>query len=176
MKRKWRRLDEPGLELFELTPTAEGYYAASSIVHAGKNAFALRYLWHLDRKWRTRRLSLFLAGSLEREMTIERDSGHWIVDGHLRSELDQCEEIDLSATPFCNTLAIKRLGGAGELVTLYVDLPALSLSASRQRYEQLELARWRYIDLGVAKGFEARIDVDRDDFVSSYEQLFEAIK
>ena len=49
------------------------------------------------------------------------------------------------------------------------------LSPSRQRYEVLEAYRWRYIDLGVANGFEAGLKVDQDGFVIDYEGLFEAL-
>ena len=81
----------------------------------------------------------------------------------------------MSATPFCNSLAMRLLKGSGELTALYVNLPSLQLLPSRQRYEALEGYRWRYVDLGVANGFEARLKVDQDGFVIDYDGLFEAL-
>ncbi|WP_163265030.1 putative glycolipid-binding domain-containing protein [Chelativorans alearense] len=175
MKRKWRRLDEPGLEAFHIAPDADGFRAVSTVVHAGGAAFGLSYVWLLDASWRTRRLDLRLSSPTPREMTIRRSPGGWSVNGQARPDLAACDEIDLSATPFCNTLAMRLLQGPGELTALYVDLPSLQLSPSRQRYATLGGNRWRYIDLGVAKGFEADMRVDEDGLIVDYEGLFETI-
>lgn len=175
MKRIWRRLDEPGLEVFQLESNPDGFRALSTIVHAGADAFGMSYVWRLDRNLRTRHLDLNLTSPAERKMTIERLSGGWRVDGQDRPDLAGCDEIDLSATPFCNTLAMRLLEGSGELTVLYVDLPSMQLQPSRQRYTAFGGSRWRYFDLGVAAGFEADLKVDDDGFVVEYEGLFEAI-
>ena len=137
---------------------------------------ALTYDWLLDQDWRTRQLELRVSSPIEREtMKIQRTPDGWLVDGRERRDLSSCDEIDLSATPFCNSLAMRRLQGSGELTALYVNVPSLQLSPSRQRYEALEAYRWRYIDLGVAEGFEAELKIDQDGFVIDYEGLFEAL-
>lgn len=175
MMRKWRRLDEPGLEVFWITPEDNGFRAISTVVHAGAEAFGASYVWLLNRNWRTRQLDLRLFGPTARDMTIQRAPGGWLIDGREEPDLAACEEIDLSATPFCNSLAIRLLKGPGELTALYVDLPSLRLLPSRQRYEVLGEDRWRYVDLGVAQGFEADLKIDRDGLVIDYEGLFEAL-
>lgn len=174
--RKWQRLDEPGLEVWCFQPDTEGYLAISSVVHAGADPFGLSYVWQLDRDWRTHRLELLLSSPSIQALTIERFDNGWIVNGQQRPDLAQCDEIDLSATPFCNTLAMRLLKGSGELTTLYVDLPSLQLMPSRQRYTALGGSRWRYTDLGIAKGFEADLDVDEHDVVIRYEGLFDIIE
>jgi len=175
MERKWRRLDEPGLEVFRITPEHDGLRAVSTVVHAGAEAFGISYVWLLDREWRTRRLDLRLSSPAQREMTIERAPEGWLIDGREHPELAVCDEIDLSGTPFCNSLAMRLLKGKGELTALYVNLPSLQFLPSRQRYEVSSGNRWRYIDLGVAKGFEADLEIDADGLISRYEGLFEAI-
>ncbi|NZA26465.1 putative glycolipid-binding domain-containing protein [Luteimonas sp. SJ-92] len=174
--RKWRRLDEPGLEVLHVRLEPDGILACSTVVHAGAEAFGMSYLWRLDRDWRTRRLELRLSGPSAETLRIERCDGSWQVNGRRRPDLAECEEIDLSATPFCNTLALRRLRGTGELTTLYVDLPSLQLSPSRQRYTALGGNRWKYTDLGIAKGFEANLDVDDEGLILAYEGLFETLE
>jgi hypothetical protein len=173
--RKWRRLDEPGLEVFQVMPDADGFRAISTVVHAGAEAFGATYVWLLDRNWRTRQLNLRLSSPTLQEMRIQRAPDGWLIDGRREPDLAVCDEIDLSATPFCNSLAIRLLKGSGELTALYVILPSFELLPSRQRYEALGKARWRYIDLGAAKGFEADLKIDHDDLVIDYEGLFEAL-
>lgn len=175
MKRIWRRRDEPGLEVFQLRSDTDGFCAFSTIVHAGEVAFGMSYVWHLDRNLRTRRLDLRLTSPTLQPMIIERHSGGWRVDGKDRSDLAGCDEIDLSATPFCNTLAMRLLEGSGELTALYVDMPSMQLQPSRQRYTAFGANRWRYFDLGVVEGFEADLKVDHSGFVIEYEGLFETI-
>jgi uncharacterized protein len=175
--RRWRRLDEPGLELLCLQEVADGLEVRSWVVHAGKAPFALRYVWKLDPAWSTRSVRLDSSVDLDRTCVLERDGpASWRVQGKPRPDLDGCAEIDVSATPFCNALAVRHLRQrSGELTTAYVDAPALSVTPSRQRYEALGGDRWRYVDLGVAAGFEATIELDADGLVSRYQGLFEAL-
>lgn len=176
MTRIWRRIDEPGLEVFHLLPDADGFSALSALVHAGGDPFGMSYIWRLDRDMRTRSLELRLNSPTVREMRIERLANGWRVDGKDRPDLAGCDEVDLSATPFCNTLAMLLLKGSGEMTALYVDLPAMQVQPSRQRYQALGDNRWRFFDLGAAKGFEADIDVDDRGLVLGYESLFETLQ
>ncbi len=175
--RKWRRIDEPGLELMVLSRSAQGLSVVSTLVHAGAESFGLRYRWDLDSNWRTRKLQLDAINAREKSLMIERTGdATWRVDGKPRPDLAGCVEVDVSATPFCNGLAIRRMGEAdGELTALFVDAPALSVEPSLQRYERLGPRAWQYIDKGVSAGFTARLDLDAEGLVANYEHLFEAI-
>jgi uncharacterized protein len=62
------------------------------------------------------------------------------------------------------------------LTTLYVAFPELSATPSRQRYDKLGSGVFRYVDLGLFNGFEARLTVDDDGLVRTYESLFERIE
>jgi uncharacterized protein len=177
MIRRWRRLDEAGLEVLSLQVRGDAIEARSWIVHAGETPFALHYSWTLDTSWSTRTLRLESHAAGDRVLLIERTGAKsWRLDGQSRPDLDGCAELDVSATPFCNSLAIRRLGErAGELTTAYVDVPQLSVAPSRQRYESVAPGRWRYVDLGVDAGFEALLELDEAGLVSRYEGLFEAL-
>lgn len=172
---RWRRIDEPGIELCRISSSSDGIVARSQIVHAGAQPFGLRYVWELDPAWRTRRVTIELPDGPHR-LTIERsESASWRIDGVRRPDLDGCAEVDLSVTPFCNALALRRLGDRpGELTALYVAAPGLKLAPSRQRYERRD-GQWWYVDLGAARGFEAELRFDTDGMVENYQGLFEAI-
>jgi uncharacterized protein len=173
--RRWRRLDEPGLEIFRLVQDAAGYRAASIVTFAGKQSFALRYDWSIDSAWQTRAVRMEVMGEGgDRSLEITRSGpASWRVNGEARADLEGCDEVDLSATPFCNSLAIPRIRGAtGELTTLYIDAPELSITPARQRYEQLAERRWRFTFLPT--GFVAEIQFDEHNLVRHYEGLAEA--
>lgn len=174
----WRRLDRPGLELLWLSDEPSGPLARSNVVDGGNVPYAVGYEWALDPSWRTRYLKVQLAQQVTRSMVIERiGETTWQVNGEARPDLEGCMEIDLSTTPFCNTLALRRFGpppgGPGALVALYVSFPDLTCRPSRQKYERLDERRFRYVDLGAFRGFTAEIVVDQDGLVETYEGLFE---
>lgn len=174
--RRWRRIDEPGLELMTLSRSRSGLSVRSTLIHAGEESYGLRYRWELDPSWRTRTLRLERTDAVEKPLVIERTGDtDWRVDGEARPDLAGCHEVDMSATPFCNGLAIRRMKEAdGELLALFVDAPALTCQPSRQRYEPLGPRTWRYVDKGVSDGFTARLDLDKEGLVAKYEHLFEA--
>ncbi|MDQ8727321.1 putative glycolipid-binding domain-containing protein [Bradyrhizobium sp. LHD-71] len=175
--RRWRRLDEPGLELMHLSKTADGVQVTSDLIHAGADPFGLRYSWSLDGSWRTKSLRISLRRE-GRDFTcdVERTgASSWSVDGQPRPDLSGCIELDLSATPFCNSLAIRHLGATGELVVGFIQLPGLSITPSLQRYEAMGPNQWRFVDLGASKGFTAILTLDSENLVQRYEGLFEEI-
>jgi uncharacterized protein len=177
MFRRWRRIDQPGLELARIDIEKHGVAVSSTLVDAGERPFSLRYIWTLDTSWRTRTLRIEHMDGDDRWLTIERASdASWRVDRQPAPHLDGCVELDLSATPFCNTLAIRRLGNDdGELTAAYISADDMSVTSSRQRYEKINGHTWRYTDLGVAHGFTAALEFDKDGLVARYEGLFEAL-
>ena len=116
MFRRWRRIDQPGLELAQIDSRSTASPSSSTLVDGGDAPFSLRYIWTLDTDWRTRKLRIEHMNGDDRWLTIERAGpAAWRIDNRPAPHLDGCAELDLSATPFCNTLAIRRLGGDGEL-------------------------------------------------------------
>ena len=177
MLRRWKRIDFPGFETLALDEDADGVRARSVIIDNSDAPLGLYIDWRLDRTWASRsvRLTLLRDGRV-RELAIARTgAASWRVDGQPRPDLDGCAEVDISATPFCNGLALRRLGQApGELTALYVLASELTVQPSRQRYERAG-QNWRYVDLGVAKGFTAILRFDEQLIVREYEGLFEAL-
>lgn len=177
---RWRGVSEPTLELLSLRFENNRFRARSWVVGAGAEPLVVSYDCVLDGTWRTRSVSICSHLPDVRTTVVERVAETmWRVDGVHRSDLDGCVEVDLSITPFSNTLALLRLGpppgGSGELQALYVSFPEMACVPSRQRYERLGPSTFRYVDLGVHRGFEASLTVDSEGFVRSYEGLFERI-
>jgi hypothetical protein len=91
-------------------------------------------------------------------------------------------EVDVSATPFTNSLPARRLElAAGESVTLQVaqvDASSLGLQAVSQRYSCLQRdsegpSRWRYENL--VTGFSADLELDPDGIVVDYPGEFHRV-
>jgi hypothetical protein len=174
----WRRLDMVGLELLALRRDADALHVESTVICGWDGGYRLDHAWTLTPDWRA--LSLRVArwdASGRRALLLERDRDAWRVDGARRADLDGAEEPDVSDTPFCNTLPLRRTpeGGVLTLDTAWVNGADLTVARSRQRYEHRGPGLYRYIDLGTAAGFEADLRVDADRLVDHYEHLFERI-
>jgi hypothetical protein len=172
----WRRTDVEGLERLELTTGPGGVTASGTIVCLEDGGFRLDHTWSLDADWRALHVRVVVRGPrAEGALRLDRAGDGWLVDGVPRLDLDGAQEPDLSVTPFCNSLPIRRMR-AGESLTLdtaFIDGPALTIARSRQRYEPLGPGRVRYVDLGLSQGFEAELTLDDAGLVVRYEHLFE---
>ena len=92
--------------------------------------------------------------------------------------LDGAIDVDIMATPFTNTLPIRRLDLAerqsADIQVAYVSVPDLTLSLARQRYTCLSAgALYRFDSL--ESGFSRDIGIDRDGLVTEYPGLFRRI-
>ena len=142
-----------------------------------------RYQIRVDTRWIVREADIDIWGPDHRRLALRSDGkGGWSDgDGNPLPELDGCIDIDLTATPFTNTLPIRRLGlGPGdtaEIKVVYIRVPELVTGAVMQRYTCLEQgatgARYRYE--GLATGFRAEIDVDESGIVLDYPDIFRRI-
>jgi uncharacterized protein len=176
----WRRLDMIGLELLALRAGAKGVGVESSVICATNGGFRLDHVWQLTPDWRA--LSLRVErwdANGRRTLTLDRDGDGWRVDGARRPDLDGADDPDVSVTPFCNTLVMRRVpavtGASLTVDTAYVNGDDLTVVRSRQRYDYKAPGLFRYIDLGVAAGFEADLRVDKEGIVQHYEHLFERV-
>jgi hypothetical protein len=111
--------------------------------------------------------------------------GSWTTEsGRTIPSLKGCLDVDLSATPFTNTLPIRRLalqpGTSATLSVVYIAVPQMRVQATQQRYTCLELTssggRCRYESLtnGVSS-FTVELPVDQDGLVSDYPGLFRRV-
>jgi hypothetical protein len=180
----WTPWSEPGLEHMRLLQQ-EGTILADSIIVGVNNRmpFRLHYEMICDSDWNVKELGLTLLSGNRKSIKILTDGqGHWSTGtGDPIPSLDGCKDVDISATPFTNTLPIRRLklrpGQAVELLVAYVLIPEMELFPDRQRYTCLELNNsgglYKYESL--ESDFSAELSVDRDGLVIDYPGLFKSI-
>lgn len=172
---RWRSLDDASREHFSLVETSAKIIARGAVAARGHGLF---YELECDAAWGVRALDV--ADTAGRRLGLRRSpAGEWRdAAGVPLARLAGCVDIDLSATPFTNTLPLRRLGllAAGapvELSMAYVDAATLEATADRQRYTPLSARSFRYE--AIDGDFTAEVVVDADGLVLSYPPLFERL-
>jgi len=133
----WTPLQQAGLEHLHLIENETGASADGLVLGIERAIpFRLHYQIRMDSTWHVRECHL----QAEKSLHLYADGqGHWTDDtGTALPELDGCLDIDISRTPFTNTLPIRRLGlAAGEqakILVVYITAPDLSIRPFPQRY------------------------------------------
>ena len=182
MKRQvmWTRLDAPGMEHLTLA-VGQDKALADGIVLTVENdsALRLRYRIECDSHWRLRRVEISFSDDSPRlGLTANGDGGWFDESGSAVPRLDGCVDLDITATPFSNTLPIRRLelkpGESADIRVAYVTVPDLQVMPDDQRYTCLERSAdggtYRFEQLST--GFKATLQVDADGLVEEYPELF----
>ena len=183
----WSPWTGPGLEHLHLRQQQEDIVADSLILGVEEQRpFRVRYEIHCDPQWRLRAVHLNVPGGSSQSLHLFTDGeGVWTTESEETiPSLEGCLDVDISATPFTNTLPIRRLalqpGSSAILNMVYIAIPQMQLKVAEQRYTCLEVTasggRYRYESLanGVS-WFTAELAVDADGLVLDYPRLFRRV-
>jgi hypothetical protein len=176
----WTPWDEPGLEHLHLTSAPGGIVADALVVAvAGGTPFRARYTVRCDDGWRVREVRVaLLDGAMPPLALLSDGAGHWTtIDGAPLPALDRCIDVDITATPFTNTLPIRRLdlpiGASRDLDMAYIRVPELRVEPDPQRYTRLGDRLYRYESRD--SDFTAELPLDPDGLVLDYPGIFRRV-
>ena len=176
---RWSDWSGNGSEHLVLRQELDSVVAEAVLVSAGNRAYAVRYRIICDGAWRVRDAEIRVVGD-ERLLRLTSDgAGHWFDKvANALPHLDGAIDVDLSISPFTNTLPIRRLGlqpgQSAEILAAYIRAPELSVATDPQRYTCLEAGkRYRYESLD--SDFVREIEIDDDGLVLTYPGLFRRV-
>jgi len=173
---RWESEEGEGIEHLAFDVSG-GVIRAESVVVGQRygKAYGLHYTIRCDEQWRVTYAAFRVMGGAS--LAIHGDGrGHWRnSDGRILDAIEGCIDLDLAASPFTNTLPIRRLGlKRGErrpIQVAYVAAPELLPVRVEQAYVCIEPDReYRYE--GVFRNFTANLRVDEDGLVIDYPTLF----
>ncbi|GAB3494145.1 putative glycolipid-binding domain-containing protein [Spirosoma knui] len=176
----WQAIDWIGLEQFTFTPKADVFVGAGQLIGLYENnPYSIYHQVQIDTQWRVRELIIKMPDWDEAGIHLFTDGdGHWQDPlGMLLPELTGCLDVDITLTPFTNTLPIKRLkllpGQSQRIDVVYVQLPEGRINRVEQIYTRLNADRYRFQQ--PALEFSADIQVDPAGFVVDYPDLFRRV-
>src|SRR5687767_7177721 len=141
----WSNQAAAGLEHFYLRRGNDEITADGIVIGVEENAaFRIRYTISCDLKWQVRKVVVKSLDENEQTISLLSDGlGNWTNEsGNPVPELKGCVDVDITATPFTNTLPIRRLGlisgESAEIKVVYFTIPEMQVSVEPQRYTCLE--------------------------------------
>jgi uncharacterized protein len=140
----WKPWTNPGVEHLSLQIASDGIGASGHLIQSIRgNSIAASYLLTYDERWRFRRLWLKVDNHGQRSLELHRDiRGHWYLDGRLREDLGDCQQVMLSASPFTHTPLLRQgalaVGDSERMWVAHIDLLGLRVEARQQRYQCLQ--------------------------------------
>ena len=152
---------------------------SSIIGHHQYLPFKMDYEIELNRDWGIQ--SFLIKSSLfnmDQTLTL-RHNGHgkWYGEGKEWKSLEGCMDIDISVSPFTNTLPVNRLklaiGESYGINVVYIDIPGFRISKEQQLYTRMEKNTYRFTN--GSGDFTADILMDDDGLAVHYPGLFERI-
>lgn len=179
----WSAWDRPELEHLRLAVRGSGVVADGLVLGVAEGRpFRIAYKVHCDASWRVRSTRVGIPDEAPKVELFCDGEGNWKEPtGRAVTYLEGCRYVDISVTPFTNTLPIRRLGlGSGESADIsvaYFDGTDLQPWPEPQRYTCLEkgssggLYRFQSLD----GGFSADLPVDADGLVLDYPGLFKRV-
>src|SRR5215207_2643334 len=177
----WTPWAGPGLEHLRLVQGDELILADGLIIgEESGQPFRARYTIQCDASWHVRELRIDMLDAANRRLDLMSDgAGHWSDGaGEPLPGLVGCFGVDISVTPFTNTLPIRRLalppGAAADINVVYIALPELTVIPAMQRYACMvsNAAGARYRFEARSHAFTAELPVDTHGLVEDYPGLF----
>ena len=176
----WSAWEEPGLGHLRLAVRDSGIVADGLVLGVEEGRpFRIAYEIRCDANWRVRAARVGVPGEPPKVELLSDGEGNWTgPDGRAVTYLKGCEYVDISETPFTNTLPIRRLGvvpgESAEISVAYFDGAHLQPWPEPQCYTGLEKGSggglYRFLSLD--GGFTADLPVDADGLVLDYPGLF----
>jgi hypothetical protein len=165
------------LESCLLSTTDAGTEVNSVIIGTFENKiYRIEYFIKTNQNWETVLLEIKSQFADKTDcLDFQSDGkGNWMTNGKHAEQFNGCIDIDISLTPFTNTLPINRLKLSESekhlINVLYIDVLEQQTKPVRQRYTRLSETEYKYEN--VPNDFEAVITVDELGLVVNYPELF----
>lgn len=140
--------------------------------------YAAHYSIFCRKNWTVQEVKITVLGG--KSLTLQADGhGNWTdKNGNPLPALNGCLDIDISATPFTNTLPIRRLmlekNERKEISVVYIAIPSLTYQVAKQAYTCIEPQK-RYLYEGILRSFKEELEVDLYGIILRYPNIFQRL-
>lgn len=173
----WEGLDRKSMECLHWQEQDNGYTINSQLTGVIEDVpFAIHYRIDTDKAWQVRHFRVNNLHNTAQYLELYSDTkGNWFDNDKPVEELAGCIDIDITLTPFTNTLPIRRIDYPHRervlINVLYITLPAFTMEKVVQQYTKDH----EYLYSFALDDFKAKLPVDENYFVTDYPGLFKRL-
>jgi len=140
--------------------------------------YTAEYVIKISSEWKVKQFEIaYSLNGIKNLVTGIHHPKGWIINKQERPEFKNCVDIDITVTPFTNSLPINRLklpvNVPRQIDVLYIDVLENRIYPVKQQYTKKSNTEYNFQN--VPNDFEADIGVDKEGFVAHYPGLFERI-
>jgi len=173
----WTGLQYHSIEHCSWTNSANGNEIVSAIVGYYENKiYKVEYNIETNVNWETKSVTIRIKiDDAADTIILKKQDEKWILNGVPADEYNGIYDIDISLTPFTNTLPVRRLKLTGHeeqvITVIYFDILDRQIKPLKQIYTRLTAHNYKYENYD--KSFTANIQTGEDGLVKDYPTLFE---
>ncbi|MBE9586917.1 putative glycolipid-binding domain-containing protein [Mucilaginibacter sp. JRF] len=141
-------------------------------------SFEVNYSLLLDGGWNAKEVYIeYVVDGTPHSWHYVKVSVGWLGGDSPEPVHCDCVDVDITMTPFTNSLPINRLnlqpGQSAEIEVLYFDIPTEKVSTDVQKYTCIDEHTYRFENDG--GNFTAELTIDSDGMITNYPGLFERL-
>lgn len=176
----WEGHNYNSVENCNILTNDNGYEAAATIsVCLDDCVCNVEYIIRINQNWESEycKITNRIEGGAK-TLELQRNSGDkWLVNGVLEKKFEGYDGIDISITPFANTLAINRKKlqeeESIEMRIIYIDVIKMKCEPIAVRYTRLSESEVEYENL--TNEYNVVLDVDENGFIKNYPGFFKQL-
>lgn len=183
----WTSDEQRRLETVRVVLTDRGLRASGHIVSAANEAFGVAYTLLVDPEGRSRRLTVQSdSGTGQRTLTLTRvPGGQWVADSgsgaRTLTQVEAAVDVDLSASVFTYSLAIRRLGLHREIGQATLDVACVGgvepeVTPVQHTYRTLSFDTNGAVIAYTGPMGDRELTVDADGFVLQFEGVSDRLR
>lgn len=175
----WKGIYYQSLEYFNLLSNDKNYTVESKIIGCHEDKiYNVEYKIHTDKNWIVQNFLIESeVNTIKRTSSGKRNQGQWEINNVINPEFNNFKFIDISLTPFTNTLPVNNLklseNSSQKIDVLYIDVLNHHIRPVQQQYTRTSVNKYLYENL--ENDFKAEISIDETGLVTVYPKLFEKI-
>ncbi|MFD2046558.1 putative glycolipid-binding domain-containing protein [Ornithinibacillus salinisoli] len=176
----WDNEELYGCEYLKIGETVENsLLAQGTVIYVDKEkaeAYNTSYTIELDKQWRTRKFSIMVDSLSTLELHSDGKGNWYNTKGDSIDKLKGAIDIDISSTPFSNSLPINRINWSINQIEhfhmVYISVPSLETKKVPQSYQYIRNeGEFRYFNYR-CYNYETIICVDSNGLVVDYPNVF----
>lgn len=175
----WQGIAFQSLEYFSIQENDKNIQVTSKIIGCYENnMYTVDYRLTIDPDWNIQEFTIESEiNTVKNTLTGKKYLGEWKINNVINPDFSGFSFIDISLTPFTNTLPINNLklieNESQEIKVIYIDILNNLVKPVTQQYTKTGPYTYHYDNLQT--DFKSDIVVDKNGFVVNYPKLFDKI-